>query len=651
MVAIFRSSVIPCVPKAPSFQSSIVHRYAYAAVVLATVLFGGLHASGADAFAIYTVGGDAACNFSDVQAAVNAAGANPGEDYVWIANNKTYSNEQISITGQDVIVEGGFTSCSDFTIGTNDMTTLNGASGGGPVFSIGGTANVYLGNLTITGAHRSNAEGGGIFYAGSGSLTLSDVTITGNSATYGAGVDVSPSGATTLTLMSNTLIIANKADSSGGGIRIEGDTQLIAVSDQTDIAYNTATTGYGGGIEVLGPARADIGSPGYGLQGIVNNNAAAYGGGIAVIANQDGGNEAFVQLFTTDAEHPVNLQGNSGTIEGGALYVKPFDSAFNGDSDAEVCAYNFRIDGNTAPEGAAIYLDFDTAFNEENEGGFAVLNTSDPTGLNCGPDKPSDFGAVACAADAPCNELSGNETLDAQSNPNDGAILFSASEAAFYGEGITIHGNQAGHAMHGVGDSSSDGGDAFFSLYASLIADNSFSAEAIFGESAGVTLNNCTIAHDDILASHVINIDSDSFLTLHDDIIAEADTLALEQPGGAQLDVHYVLSNDISTLPVSVNVISQDPMFVNPSAGNYHLQAYLQNGRLTASRAIDFAPLSESNYDDVTYDINGIPYGQDVPLVPNAYGTRDLGAFEAQPITDRIFGDGFGDPVSLLLAN
>ena len=65
-----------------------------------------LLARNADAFAIYTVGADTACNFSDVQAAVNAAAANPGDDYVWIANNKTYTNEQISVSNQDVIIEG-----------------------------------------------------------------------------------------------------------------------------------------------------------------------------------------------------------------------------------------------------------------------------------------------------------------------------------------------------------------------------------------------------------------------------------------------------------------------------------------------------------------------------------------------------------------
>lgn len=592
-------------------------------------------------------GYDSKCTDNDIQSAINNTVC-PNTP-IYITGEHTYTQQALSIQGKWLSLVGSTNACGvPASTYTSPAITISGTPGFG-VIAISGSSTVTLQYLTISGGNPGSTQtGGGVYFGGVGSLTLDTDTVTANKAGYGAGVDMSPTGASSLTILSNTLILENTAATSGGGIRIEGATQLVMVSDKTLVAFNTATAGYGGGLEVVGPARADIGSPGLNAAGVISNNTAAYGGGIAVIANQDDGNDAIVQLFTTEAAHPVNLQENSGTIEGGALYIKPFDGAFDNYSYAAVCAYNFRIDGNTAPEGAAVYLDFDTGFQSDNLGGGAVLNTTDPTGLYCGTDKPSDFGAVACAADAPCNELSGNETLDAQLNPNDGAILFAASNAEFDGEGITLHGNQAGHAMRGVGDSSSGGGDAFFSFHASLIADNSFSAEAILGENVVIGLSNCTVAHDDILASHVINIDSGSDLLLHDDIIGENGTLALEQPGGATLDVHYVLSNDISTLPVSANVISQDPMFVSPSLGNYHLQAYLQDGHVTASRAIDFAPLTESNYTDVSYDLEGNPYGQDVPLVPDAYGTRDLGAYEARPITDRIFGDAFGDELSLL---
>jgi hypothetical protein len=78
--------------------------------------------------------------------------------------------------------------------------------------------------------------------------------------------------------------------------------------DQTGVAFNTATSGYGGGILVLGSAQAYIGSPSYGAAGVVNNNTAAHGGGGAVFANHGDSNDAVVKLFTTDPERPVSLQ-------------------------------------------------------------------------------------------------------------------------------------------------------------------------------------------------------------------------------------------------------------------------------------------------------------------------------------------------------
>ena len=42
-------------------------------------------------------------------------------------------------------------------------------------------------------------------------------------------------------------------------------------------------------------------------------------------------------------------------------------------------------------------------------------------------------------------------------------------------------------------------------------------------------------------------------------------------------------------------------------------------------------------------DIDGRPRPTDVAGVTNRFGAFDLGAFEMQPITDRIFANGYGD--------
>src|SRR6201999_4466318 len=107
----------------------------------------------------------------------------------------------------------------------------------------------------------------------------------------------------------------NTAHVSGGGIRIEGDTHLYAISPNTTFTLNTAETGYGGALEVLGPARAELVSPVYLNLGLIYGNDADTGGGIAAIGGSGGA--AFVRVFTTDAHNPTRIDGNFASGRGG----------------------------------------------------------------------------------------------------------------------------------------------------------------------------------------------------------------------------------------------------------------------------------------------------------------------------------------------
>jgi len=191
--------------------------------------FGGLAAfsiaPNANAFAVYTVGGDATCQFAFVQDAIDAAAGNPGEDYVFIASNRVYEDQHLVVSDQDVDIVGGFTDCSDFEPGT-DQTVIGGTSGHS-VLEIEGTSHVLLSNVELTGAVMDDSHsGGGIYFGGEGGLTLQTSWIFQNQAGYGGGIDVSPTGPTTLTLL-GSVVSSNTALVSGGGIRIEGNTTLI----------------------------------------------------------------------------------------------------------------------------------------------------------------------------------------------------------------------------------------------------------------------------------------------------------------------------------------------------------------------------------------------------------------------------------------
>jgi hypothetical protein len=627
-------------PEMATRRLSAEHRFVCMAIFSVIALVASFHSRMADAFAIYTVGADAACGFTDVQAAVNAALANPGEDYIWIANNKSYSHEEISVSDQDVIIEGGFTSCSDFTIGASDRTTLTGANGAGPIFAIDGTSNVVLNNVVLTGANRgADPEGGAIFFGGTGSLTISNITIVNNQAGYGAGIDVSPSGGpATLTLNSGSIIEDNTAQHSGGGIRIEGNTRMFMLQDNSTVTINTAVDSYGGGIEILGPARADIASPGIGTSGsAVAGNTAAYGGGIAVVATTN--NAAVVRLFTVDATRPVTVSGNMASTEGGAFYLLP--NATSGGAVAQMCLYNFLVDDNHSPDGAAIYGE--ESIDDVIEGSNIFFNPPE----ECGPESPASLGAVACAPGITCNELSDNSNVGSGNVIAAGPIIDNDSDfATLSANNFSMHGNVAARLITAT-DVYLTNNISTCLLSGNRVTDGLIVFSADDSPPSTATISNCTIANNTIDNGSVL--EGYAQFTLKNSIIYQPGTSTLDYDNGACqgtnprcLSVSYVLSDETLTLPSGAKVIAADPLFVNAADGDFHLQAYVQSGVITRSPAIDFAPAAGGN------DLDGNPYDQDVDVLSNTFGPRDLGAYEMQPINDRIFGDALGDRLSLV---
>jgi hypothetical protein len=587
----------------------------------------------ASAFAIFTVG--AGCPYATIQEALTAAYYSPGEDYVWIANNTTYTGQHITVGNQDVDIEGGFTDCNDFTIEPNDTTTVSGAGNdGGPVFEITGNGHVYLGNLVISGAQRGAAtNGGGVSFIGQGALTLANTTIYNNQAGTGGGVYVEQAGGdVSLTLLANTQIYFNSADGDGGGIALVGykpgttggNALLYADSADTWIAFNDAG-GNGGGLFVKWFANANIGSPGYGGLGVLYNNSALNGGAIA-ISSPDGysgtGTGPMVTLYTTNPAHPVRLQSNTAAQFGGAVYVKAGPQLPQSNAACFV-AFNFRIDDSIAPEGAAIYT--------EPNGGMTNVLFNRFVGCY---QLVSHFPNQACAAGTICNSVDGNGALDSLGDPTDGATILFQTLGELQVERVSLRGNLGGNVVHGIGDS----GNAGMFMNDVLIADSTMSAELLKFDGPASTqyappirLLSSTLTHNAIGSANVIHVQHN--FNLYDSII--------DQPGKAMVDFagpvasHFNASgnlvSDTSTLPSGST--QGTPTFVDAASGNYRLTPW--------SLGVDF---NITNYTVDEQDLDGNARIVDLTSIPNVTGnTRDVGAYEVQYVcaADEVFCSGF----------
>jgi len=581
----------------------------------------------------YTVGGDGTCNFSTIQAAVDAAAVS-GETRINIAVNQTYTAQAIVINNQNLTLIGGFPNCSNL-LAPSGNTTISGAGNGThSVIAIGGTSNVEIDNLTITDGHLGSGQtGGGIYFSASGTLTITSSTISNNTAEFGAGIEVN--FATTVTINGpDTFITGNTAQNSGGGIQIEGDTTLYMLNDGIFIGQNTASGGNGGGLRIVGPATAFIGSPGTGT-GVIYDNMAVNGGGIAVEPNHDSADDANLYLFSTDPTRPARISNNAASQSGGGIYVGAY--AITNPTllaRGNVSACDYRIDGNVAREGSAVYLDSNSNVLGDSAGGQLF---GDP---NCLLDTTSAAARVTCTLEAGCHLIDGNQTIDINNNnqPTAGAALFGQPGSLVTADRMILRGNTGGYGIRQHGDGAS------VTLTNCLFAENQLSHELLFGDAnAPVSIENCTFANDLIGAVDVIN--NDIAISLSTSIIDEAGTQTLHFTGDSgRLHVVNVLTNDNTLTPLGTGVVVGNPLFVDMAHGNYHLVATQLGNTIVASPAIDFAPPVAG--DD--RDIAGNPHDQDVAAIADRFGVRDLGAYEMQPISDRIFADGFGDPISLV---
>jgi predicted outer membrane repeat protein len=578
------------------------------AMALATL---GMHH---DAHALtYLVGGDGACDYSTVQAAINGAASNPGPDSIHIANNAGYSQQALSIGSQDLIIEGGYASCA--SAAPTGITTIDGAGGSAaPVFRISGSGVRDFSNLTIRGGDSSGADyGGGIQFSGSGDLILRNVGVTNNTSSYGGGIYFSASGGPAiLTIETNTVVLNNTAQNSGGGIYITGNARLFMLRDRTTVQGNTAVNGDGGGIAIEGPARADIASPGYINFGAVSGNTAVRGGGLAIFSTGNG--HAKARFFGIDANRPVRINGNRASQLGGAVWLRGFAFATGGFDQVEACALDASIDGNRASDGAAVYADHDSFLIEHAPGTF-MMN------VGCAlpdPETIESLGRVACATGVNgCNFIANNTNAYSAGAETGGATLNFTIDGIFQMRKSVVIGNVGGNALRG-----SD--TIILQVGSSMIVGNSLSGDVMHVGEDHLVLTDNTIANNiNGGATHLIRFDDAGTLEMRNNVIWQPGKLTLLYPGGGQNlsvdDILYNVVSDATTLPQGPFNLQADPQFIDPGLSNYGLRI--------SSPALDFSlPIAGDDR-----GIDGRPRDQQVRPGPPRERVRDVGALERQP--------------------
>ena len=567
----------------------------------------------------WRVGAESDCAAHTIQDAVDlAAGSGDDDKIISLTTDLDYSDESVHIQNLDITIEGGPVHCSSAFGG--DPPVVSGSSG--PVFDIGGTSHVTFHRLEIRDGNA--LTGGGINFAGNGTLTLDQTVVDFNHATWGGGINAAASGAPIdIYLNSGTQILRNTADNSGGGIELSGQIALYALQPHTLIAFNSAPGGTGGGIDTVGQVTVTLGSPGESGIPLIFFNSAQWGGGIAISGDGNVDHPGLLYMFTMDPDNPVAVSDNFATVAGGGIYLKTLTDS--NVPTAWMCAQDFRIDENVAPEGAALYLGWDTIAFSVDIGSVAQLNPEGSCDIEA-------LGAVRCDANVPCNEMSGNVTQTPNGDPANGAIAVIGTSSELLADRTVMQSNIAESLIKTVGDN--DGGVLTLRLSNCLTGENQFSREMIHLQNDDnlVEIDQCTFAPDIINSTHVIKFDNSggNSLALTDSIVDEPGTLTLSTPDAIDLEVHYVLTNDDSTLPNDGTVVLGTPEYVDGANFDYHL--------LPASPGVDFAPAAGG------IDLDGKPRDIDLVVKPNLFGPRDLGAYEVQNIcyhVDTVFCDGF----------
>ena len=566
--------------------------------------------------AIFLVGAGPSCQYSTIQAAVNAAAANPGADIVRIANAGSYFAEAVSIGAQDLTIDGDYAACADTTPGGTDASISGLGGSAAPVFSISGAGIRRFSNLSIVrGDQVAAGEGGGINFDGSGELVLSNVSMAFNTAGFGGAINFRGAGAdASLTLLSGTVLQQNEAITGGGGaIRMEGAAQLYIQEPRILISDNFAVLGSGGGILLLDDAFAIISSEGFG-SGVITNNRARDGGGIALEANSVDDLSKLL-MYSTNAAIPVSLRGNIASSKGGAVYINPYaQNTVPFGSVLPVCLNSFYLSGNRAQEGAAIY----------SGSGFGVsIAVESNTFLNAGNCGLIATGSVPCTRGLNgCNTIENHVSETTSGVATSGATILLQDEGTLEIYDAQFRNNRGGSVIRTIEQTQ-------LVLRNVLMANNTVTGSLMRVNSnindIKTVIQHTTLAGNSIGGTRVVEFeDGPAELKFNHNLIFQPGKISVTLPfsinnnGPTNWD-YNATSDTAQVLPLPWQLINIDPRFVSAALGDFRLRV--------GSRLVDRFP--NVPVIATTSDLDARPRPSKLSIIPGSESV-DVGAYERQ---------------------
>lgn len=549
--------------------------------------------------------------------------------------------------------------------GVLSSTTIIQAVTGQRVITVTAGHNLRIENLTVTGGQAGIGNDGGGIYVENGNLTVVNSRITNNSAQYGGGIYEGShwhgGGTPKRVDVIDSILELNFASAQGGAVYASGSAALT----NTQVLSNTANL-HGGGVTIL-DGRGDL------VGGIFRNNTAAQdGGGVNInnsisvtgtqfISNTAGGAGGGLQQWNTvgpsvsilsarferntSADRGGGMRANAATTISGTLFLSntvnttgkdPYGggahisntlqviaSTFTGNvtSCSSYCPYQYggglSIEGyNTSAVIEDSLFEKGSAFvgagvSRNMYGGNASVTVRRSTFR----DNTGVYGAGIVAEDAQVeNSDFLRNSVDRRGAAMDvlTAVLtatrfISNTAAGLPGDGggaVAIGSRVDGtNLLFAENEGAGDGTAADLYLY------------FVGGSSTASTLRHVTIAQPSMSASPAI-VMSDNLLNVRNSIVV-SHTVGISQTNST-VDVDYTLfyggiatqsSGGTMTLGTH-NLTGQNPLFVNPTAADYHLTS--------TSPAVDYGTDL-----GVTTDLDGHtrPFG----------ANPDLGAYEYAP--------------------